>query len=112
MLAYARYTSRKEDCFMSDEQEKHIQKELLWDYMEAEKKLEAFRALFSQMASQHKNISELLLKRPETIRIDMEQIRLDAEKLQAAADEYKELLVKNSERRSSLTKMGVNLPRQ
>jgi len=95
---------------MTEEREKAIQKDLLWDYTEGEQKLEAFRVEFGKLADTHENIAKLLRDRPETIKIDIETVRAEAERLAGYAAEYRELLLKNSERRGSLIKMGVHLP--
>lgn len=92
---------------MSEEQEKNIHKDLLWDYMEAEKRLETFRVEFRKMADEHEAIARLLRERPETVKPDFEYIRAEAETLAKYASEYHELLGKNADRRGSLLKLGI-----
>lgn len=95
---------------MTDERKEEIKKQTLWEYVEGKGTLETFRAKFRGMADEHAEFAKTLRDRPEILtEVDSDKVRADAEELARSAKEYKELLVKNEERRMSLLRMGVPL---
>jgi hypothetical protein len=94
---------------MTQDRQKDIEKDLLWDYMEAKKQIVAFKADFGKLAEDLSRLSQGLLKNPEALD-DPDGIRVLAERITGLADtakEYRELLDRNAERRHQLIQMGT-----
>jgi len=91
--------------YMTDEPEDKIKKDLLWDYQQAEIKLEAFRVEFRDAAKTHDGLANLFRVEPELFAPDLGIMSDQLRNLADMAKEYKELPLKNPERKASLTKM-------
>jgi hypothetical protein len=92
---------------MTDEREEQVKKDLLWEYTKAVSALEAFRVQFREAANTYLALGKLFRDTPEDFDPDLTLMSSDLQKLAVMATEYKELLLKNEERRNSLIQMRV-----
>ena len=92
---------------MTDEREGEIKKDLLWDYQQAEMKLEAFRVEFKDAADSYTGLARMLRDEPESFAPLLSVMFQELQKVSDMAKEYKDLLLKNAERKALLIKLRV-----
>jgi ABC-type uncharacterized transport system involved in gliding motility auxiliary subunit len=90
---------------MTDERKQGIEEDLLREYQQTEIKLEAFRLQFKDAADSYTILARLFRKDPESFAPDIKIMSAELQRLADMAKEYKDLLYKNAERKTSLIKM-------
>jgi hypothetical protein len=95
---------------MTDERERQIEKDTLWDYTQAKFKIDTLRFQFKTLAERFENTAAVLRERPEDLMdSDFSGLKKECSEMVAAAKEYQAMLYKNAERHDFLQSKGINV---
>ena len=95
---------------MTDDREKQIEKDTLWDYTQTKFKLDTLRFQFKTLAERFENIAAVLRTSPESlVGSDFAGLQQECSDTVVATKEYQEMQLKNEERRYFLQSKGINV---